>query len=132
MRLITRGDLDGLTSAVLLTMVENLEEIELVHPKDMQDGLIKVTSNDIIVTLPYHPDCGTWFDHHISQERNAKANEFKGKYSLAPSAARLVYEYFNHPDYPQYEELVVETDRVDSATLNMDDVVTPKRWVLIS
>jgi len=132
MRLITRGDLDGLTSAVLLTFVENIEEIELPHPKDMQDGLIKVTPNDIIVTLPYHPNCGMWFDHHISQEKNSKTYKFKGKYSLAPSAARLIYEYYDHPDFPKYQELVEETDRVDSATLNLDDVIDPKRWVLIS
>ena len=39
MRLVTRGDLDGLTSALLLQEVENLESVELVHPKDVQDGL---------------------------------------------------------------------------------------------
>ena len=130
MRLITRGDLDGLTSAVLLTFVEDLDGgIELVHPKDMQDGLVEVTAKDIIVTLPYHPNCGMWFDHHISQERNSKVNKFEGKYSLAP---RLIYEYYDHPEFPKYQELIEETDRVDSATLNLEDVVDPKSWILIS
>ena len=32
MRLVTRGDLDGVTSAVLLTTMEKIYSIELVHP----------------------------------------------------------------------------------------------------
>ena len=31
MRLVTRGDLDGLTSAVIITMKEPIDEIVLVH-----------------------------------------------------------------------------------------------------
>jgi hypothetical protein len=53
MRLITRGDLDGLTCALLLQEVENIEEVRLAHPKDVQDGKVDVTSNDILTNLPF-------------------------------------------------------------------------------
>ena len=40
MRLITRSDFDGLVCAVLLHEVEQIEAVEFVHPKDVQDGKI--------------------------------------------------------------------------------------------
>ena len=55
MRLITRGDADGLACAVFITIMEKIESIKFVHPKEMQDGKIDVTQNDIICNLPFHP-----------------------------------------------------------------------------
>lgn len=40
MNIITRGDLDGLTSCVLVTEQEAIDEIRFAHPKDMQDGRV--------------------------------------------------------------------------------------------
>ena len=51
-RLITRSDFDGLVSAVLLKHLGLVDDILFVHPKDMQDGKIEVTSNDISTNLP--------------------------------------------------------------------------------
>ena len=92
MRLISRGDADGLACAVFITTMEKIESIKFAHPKDMQDGKIDVTQNDIICNLPFHPDCYMWFDHHISEEtRQDKviSGDYKAKFGLAPSAARL-------------------------------------------
>ena len=41
MRLVTRGDLDGLTSAVIITMKEPIDEISLVHPQDITDKRVR-------------------------------------------------------------------------------------------
>ncbi len=60
MRLVTRGDLDGLTSAVIITECERIDEIRLVHPQDITDKKVSITRDDIFATLPYHPDCGKW------------------------------------------------------------------------
>ena len=132
MRLITRGDLDGLTSAVLITSMEQIDSIELVHPKDMQDGKVDVKKGDIIVNLPYHPKCSKWFDHHSGGEELGPKKVFDGRYGVAPSAARLVFEYYDHPSLDKFGELVAETDRVDAAQLTMADIVDPKRYVLLS
>lgn len=131
MRLITRGDMDGLTCAVFFSLMENIEEIIFTHPKDIQDRRIKVTSNDIIANLPYHPDCGMWFDHHISEGKIEKLKSFKGNYGLAPSAARLVYEYYHRPELKRFEELLTATDRMDSAQLTITDVTNPERYILL-
>ena len=95
MRLVTRGDLDGLTCSVLITSVEKIESIELVHPQALTDGKFEVHDGDVLANLPYHPRCALWFDHHQLVDANPKpAEAFQGRYGLAPSTARLVHDYY--------------------------------------
>ena len=65
-RLITRSDFDGLVCAVLLKHLNIIDDIKFVHPKDMQDGTIDITDNDITTNLPYVSGCYLAFDHHLS------------------------------------------------------------------
>jgi len=137
MRLVTRGDLDGLTSAVIITMKEPIDEITLVHPQDITDKRVRITKNDVLANVPYHPEAGIWFDHHLLTESNEKPPEdFKGRYAVAPSAARLVYDYYLERD-PNDEKLkalatlVHETDRLDSAQLTPSDVEDPRGYILL-
>ncbi|TET39509.1 MAG: exopolyphosphatase [Planctomycetota bacterium] len=131
MRLVTRGDLDGLTCAVLLSTMEDIEEIFFVHPKDLQDGSVDIRKDDVIANLPYHPNCALWFDHHISEAEVAEEAKFEGEYGPAPSAARLIYEYYSDSKLHRFTELVSETDRMDSANLTPDDVTNPQRFVAL-
>ncbi len=135
MRLVTRGDLDGLTCAVLVTDCETVDDILLVHPQDITDKKVAITRKDILANVPYHPDCGKWFDHHLLTDSNERPpDSFDGKYALAPSAARVVYDYYvgSHPDLRRHDKLLAETDRVDAAQLTMDDVLDPKEYVLLA
>ena len=61
MRLLTRSDFDGLACAVLLREVGIVDEWMFVHPKDIQDGQVPVTSNDVLANIPYVTGCGMWF-----------------------------------------------------------------------
>ncbi|HEV7767215.1 MAG TPA: exopolyphosphatase, partial [Thermoanaerobaculia bacterium] len=123
MRLVTRGDLDGLTSAVIITMKEPVGEILLVHPQDITDRSVEIRADDILANVPYDSRCALWFDHHLLTDSNQKPPEgFHGRYRTAESAARLVYEYYleRSPDDPallRLERLVDETDRLDAALL---------------
>ncbi len=137
MRLVTRGDLDGLTSAVIITLKERIDEISLIHPQDITDKKVEIRGDDILTNVPYHPNCGMWFDHHLLTDSNEKppAN-FKGRYRVAPSAARLVYEYYlekypNDPDLQRLSKLVDETDRLDAAQLTPQDVEHPRDYILL-
>jgi hypothetical protein len=133
MRLITRTDLDGLTCAVFITIMEKISEVVFAEPKAMQDGKVPVNDHDIIANLPYNPKCALWFDHHTSQMIHSENENYKGKFAVAPSCARVVYDFYQHPDeLKPFQELLVETDRVDSAQLTMEDVLDPKGWVLVS
>ena len=134
MRLVTRADLDGLACAVLMTASEKIDEILLVHPQDITDKKISINLNDILANLPYHASCGKWFDHHLLTESNERPPEkFEGRYGLAPSAARVVFEYYieKNPFLRKYETFIAETDRLDSAQLNLDDVLEPKGYILL-
>ena len=134
MRLVTRADLDGLACAVLMTASEKIDEILLVHPQDITDKKIPINLNDILANLPYHASCGKWFDHHLLTESNERPPEkFEGRYGLAPSAARVVFEYYieKNPFLRKYETFIAETDRLDSAQLNIDDVLEPKGYILL-
>ena len=137
MRLITRADLDGLTSAVIITLKEPVDDVLLIHPQDITNRTIAIRGDDILANVPYHPDAGMWFDHHLLTDSNAKppAN-FKGRYRVAPSAARLVYDYYlekfpNDPDLVRLSKLVDETDRLDAAQLTAQDVEEPRDYILL-
>ena len=132
MRLVTRGDLDGLTAAVLITEMEEIESIELIHPQDITDNKYTITENDIMANLPYHPKCAIWFDHHQLTESNpAPPDQYNGKHEIAPSVARVIYDYYSSEKLRKYEKLVDETDRFDAAHLSMKDVTNPEGVILL-
>jgi len=131
MRLITRADLDGLTSAILLQEVEPIEEVDFAHPKDVQDGKVDVTSNDILANLPYDERAALWFDHHVSQSDAAWNPAMKGNFEIAPSAARVISDHYKSEKFARFAELLDATDRLDAALLTHDDIVNPKGWILI-
>lgn len=133
MNLITRSDFDGLTCAVLLKEVEIIETITFAHPKDVQDGAIQVTKNDILTNMPYHPSCGMWFDHHSSEDdRSDIPPVFEGRFEIAPSCARVVYNHYKSHRFTKYEYLLTQVDKIDSAQLTVSDVTDPKGYVLLS
>jgi len=137
MRLVTRGDLDGLTSAVIITLSEPVDDLLLVHPQDITDKRLEITGDDILANVPYHPACGMWFDHHLLTDSNEKPpSEFRGRHGLAQSAARLVYDYYlergpERPELLRLARLVDETDRLDAALLTPDDVEHPRDYILL-
>ena len=44
MRVITRGDFDGLASTVFLSIMNEVTDISFAHPRDMQEGEVEVTA----------------------------------------------------------------------------------------
>lgn len=132
MRLITRCDLDGLACAVLIGRNEEVDEILLAHPQEIADGKVDIGRNDILANLPFRSGCGLWFDHHMHTAAAAPAEPYKGVSGRAPSAARLVFEYYGGlTTMAEFEELVHETDRFDSADLDLDDILDPQGYVLL-
>ncbi len=135
-RLVTRSDFDGLICAVLLKEKGLLDEIKFVHPKDMQDGKIDITEQDITTNLPYVPGAHLVFDHH-SSEVLRNTGSAPDNYILdpdAPSAARVVYNYYGgaeaFPDISQ--EMMDAVDKGDSAQFSREEILFPKGWVLLN
>lgn len=133
MRLVTRSDFDGLICGMLLKEAGIIDSWKFVHPKDLQDGLFEADENDVLANVPYVPGCGMWFDHHSSEEERLDSSlNVKGESRPAPSAARIIYEYYRGKErFPGYEEMIKAVDRVDSGNLTREEILNPKRWVLL-
>ncbi len=134
-RLVTRSDFDGLVCAVLLKELGMVDEILFVHPKDMQDGKIEITSRDITTNLPYVAGAHLAFDHHLSETlRNTGTRNNHVIDADAPSAARVVYEYFGgKARFPDVSEaMLAAVDQADSAQYNRMDILQPEGWTLLN
>jgi hypothetical protein len=129
MRIVTRPDFDGIVCAALLFEVERITQpTQWVQPNDMQKGLIHIEPIDIIANLPYAKNCALWFDHHVTNELQ---KDFQGAFRVAPSAARVVFEYYQGRFNRDFGELVNNTDDIDSANLNTDQILRPENYPYI-
>ncbi len=134
-RLVTRSDFDGLVCAMLLKEFGLIDDIAFVHPKDVQDGTVKITASDITTNLPHRAEAHLAFDHHASEVIRNGAGQ--ANYIIdadAPSAARVVYEYFGgEAAFPLVsDELMRAVDQADSADYAIDEILDPQGWALLN
>ncbi len=135
-RLVTRSDFDGLVCGMLLRELNMIDEVKFVHPKDMQDGIVQITSHDIITNLPYVAGCHLAFDHHASEvlrvgERGPDNHVIDAS---APSAARVLFNHFGGAAaFPRVQpDLMAAVDQADSAQFTHEDILNPQGWVLLN
>ena len=138
MRLVTRSDFDGLVCAMILKELKLIDDIAFVHPKDVQDGKIDLSIDDITTNLPFDPRVKLCFDHHESElSRNSDAVD-SGKWVIekdAKSAARVVYNYYKNQGMELNritDEIMDAVDKGDSADFTKDEVLNPSGWVLLN
>lgn len=133
MRLITRSDFDGLACGALLKEAGIIDSWKFVHPKDLQDGIVEINDTDVLANVPFVEGCGLWFDHHASEhERQSLEGRYKGESRLTPSAARIIYDYYGgHQRFPQFAEMMVGVDKVDSGNLTVEEILNPVGWILL-
>jgi nanoRNase/pAp phosphatase (c-di-AMP/oligoRNAs hydrolase) len=134
-RLVTRSDFDGLVCAVLLNELELIDDIKFVHPKDMQDGKVDITSRDITTNLPYVAAAHLSFDHHESETiRNTGERPNHIIMPHAPSAARVVYDYYGGAKaFPHISnDMMMAVDKADSAQFTHEEILEPTDWVLLN
>ena len=136
-RLVTRSDFDGLVCAMILKEKGLIDEIKFVHPKDVQDGKVDITSNDITTNLPFDPRVGIAFDHHESELTRNAGVDYEGRYIIdgdAKSAARVVYDYYGGKEaLPRIsDDLMEAVDKGDSADFTLEEILDPQDWVLMN
>src|SRR3954451_23827585 len=140
-RLVTRSDFDGLVCAALLKELDMLDDIKFVHPKDMQDGKVEITEQDITTNLPYVQSAYLSFDHHASESE--RVSNGKTNHVIVPdadSAARVVYDYFGGADcfaraarFPRVsDEMMTAVDKADAAKFARDEILDPQGWFLLN
>lgn len=134
-RLVTRSDFDGLVCAVLLKHIDKIDDILFVHPKDMQDGKVVITSRDITTNLPYVEGVGLCFDHHASEmirNKGERDNHIIDPHAM--SAARVVYDHFGGAKtFPsRWNDMMTAVDKADAAQFTTDEILKPRDWVLLN
>ncbi|MCR5396338.1 MAG: exopolyphosphatase [Lachnospiraceae bacterium] len=136
-RLVTRSDFDGLVCAMLLKEMDLIDEIKFVHPKDIQDGKVELTGDDITTNLPFDPRVKIAFDHHESELSRVDPEVAKDKFIIegeAKSAARVVYNYYGGAKTFKRisEEIMTAVDKGDSADFTEEEILIPTGWVLMN
>ena len=135
-RLVTRSDFDGLVCAMILKEMGEIDEIKFVHPKDVQDGKVDLSENDITTNLPFDPRVKLAFDHHESETTRLEGTD-TGKLIIEPmakSAARVVYNYYGGKEkLPRItDELMEAVDKGDSADFTKEEILHPEGWTLMN
>lgn len=136
MRLITRADFDGLVCAVLLVEKGIVDRYEFVHPKDVQDGKVVVTTDDVLANVPYAKGCGLWFDHHESEmdRNNAEKLKFEGCISHAASTAQVIWDHYGGIGTfgSDLLSLMRAVNIADAGSFLQEEVLNPSGWILLS
>lgn len=135
--LYTRSNFDGLVCAALLKEIGLIDDVKFAHPKDVQDGKLKLGPTDITASLPYVEDVYMAFDNDSSE--TIRIGEDKNNYvfeSGAPSSARIIYEYYGGKDRfsEGLHDLMEAVDVADCATLTVEEILNPdpKGWALLN
>jgi nanoRNase/pAp phosphatase (c-di-AMP/oligoRNAs hydrolase) len=124
-----------LVCAVLLRVLDMIDEITFVHPKDVQDGVVEITERDILTNLPFAPGAYMVFDHHHSETLRNKGDRSNHVIDPdAPSAARVIYDYYGGVErFPEIsDELMRAVDQADSADYTLTDILDPQGWTLLN
>jgi len=125
-RIITRPDFDGIVCDVLLRDIFSIDEnTQWVEPYDIEKFSENIEDGDIIANLPFIKGCSLWFDHHMTNKTEEK---YDGAFYEAPSAAGIIYKYYENRFSRNFDELVFQTDRIDSGDVTIDEVLHVEKY----
>lgn len=124
-RIVTRPDFDGIVCASLLKDIYGKRlPVIWIEPEDIRKKNITIGASDVLANLPFDSRCSLYFDHHIT---NLPPKDKPGLFALDPSAARLIYRYFKGKFSRDFTSLVKQTDRIDSANLTREEIISPEQ-----
>lgn len=134
-RLVTRADFDGVVAGGLLIERDMIsDEVVFAEPRDVQQGKIEITGNDVTTNLPYIEGVHLCFDHHLSETVRVNGNHNHIIDPNAPSAARVVYEYYGGElAFPKIStEMMDAVDKADSAQYSESEILAPEGWTILN
>ena len=129
-RVIADSDLDGLMAAAVLKACNPEIEVHFGHPALIRAGSLDhlIDRSTAICDLPFHPECGLYLDHHLTNRPSAieqiKFEESGGicHWRDTPSAARAAYDLMKDElDLSHLEEVMPLVDDLDSGGISLQD-----------
>lgn len=134
-RLVARADFDGVVAGGLLIERDMInDEILFAEPREVQQGQINITGNDVTTNLPYVEGVHMCFDYHLSETVRVKKQRNHIIDPNAPSAARVVYDYFGGElAFPKIStEMMAAVDKADSAQYVESEILAPEGWTILN
>ncbi len=139
-RIIADGDLDGLIAAAIIKSHSPHAEVHFVHAAEIRSGMLDeiIDNNTAICDLPFHPNCGMYLDHHLTNKpAEHEISDFieSGGIFLwedKPSAARVAFDlYRDSCDLGHLEEMMPMVDALDSGQITKDQYLSddPIQWL---
>ena len=131
-RIIADSDLDGLCAAAVLKAANPEATVHFAHAALIRSGAIDslIDRSTAMVDLPFHPLCGWYLDHHLTNRPNqAEEAKFVAEggtchWEATPSAARLAYDVLNpYLDLSHLEEIMPVVDALDSGGITREEFI---------
>ena len=128
-RIVADADLDGLCAAAILQRALPDTEVIFAHPALVRSGHLDdvIDHRTVIVDLPFHPSCGWYVDHHLTNRPDeATAATFKAAggrldWAAEPSAARVAHNLVAPvSDLAHLATLMPFVDAIDSGGIERD------------
>lgn len=131
-RLLTKCDIDGLASALLLKEARIVDRIAVCHPADIQKGRIGIGAGDVTAGLPYHQDTYLAFDHLAGPLKGSTRDNYIVN-TRASSNARVIFEHYGSDLFKSFPpDLLAIVDRECNADLSADEILYPTGWTLLT
>ena len=129
-RIVADSDMDGLFGAAVLKAFRPEASVVFTHAAALRAGLVDdvIGRDTVLVDLPFHPACGWFVDHHLTNRPNDdEASRFEADggtqhWEATPSAARLAYELLaNITDMDHLAPMMPVVDALDSGGISKEE-----------
>jgi hypothetical protein len=126
-RILADSDMDGLFGAAVLKAYRPEAEVVFTHAAALRSGMMDehVDRHTALVDLPFHPACGWYVDHHMTNRPTANEAEAFAReggtqhWEATPSAARLAYELLvDITDMDHLKPMMPVVDALDSGGIS--------------
>ncbi|MBQ70029.1 MAG: hypothetical protein CMA65_00870 [Euryarchaeota archaeon] len=131
-RIVADSDLDGLCGAAVLKAFRPSAEVIFSHAAAIRSGQIDemIDRKTVLVDLPFHPNCGWYVDHHLTNRPSQGESELfnneggTSHWEATPSAASLAYDLLREVvDMSHLSEMMPIVDALDSGGITKEEFI---------
>ncbi len=128
-RILADSDMDGLFGAAILKAYRPEAEVVFTHAAAVRSGLLDqlINRSTVLVDLPFHPACGWYLDHHLTNRPTSNEAELfhaaggTQHWEATPSAARLAFDLLaGVTDMGHLEPMMPMVDALDSGGISKE------------